>query len=116
MSPKFSANFARASRVWDAMPLTDLLTVIIIIISIITIGAILIAGNINPQTASSLLIAFKIACCTGIVLVVVLILKTVGNYRKITYDYTLAFILDEWFEKLESKRSEAAEVCKKIWI
>jgi hypothetical protein len=115
VNSKFSANFARASRVWDAIPLTDLLTVIIIIISIITIGAILISGSGStaPQAHSSLLIAFIIACSTGVILLGVLILKTSGNYRKTTYDYTFAFVLDEWFEKLKPSRLEAVEACKK---
>jgi len=113
VNPKTSAHLAKGRRILTAIPTADLLTVILIIVTVGTIGATLIGGNVTPQTMPYLWAAWKAAIGTGIVLIVLLILKTRVEYKRRKYDYTLAFILDEWFEKLELQRSEAAKVCKK---
>lgn len=96
-----------------AIPIADLLTVILIVVAVVAIGATFIGGNANPQTMPYLWTAWRVAFWTGVVLIVLLILKTRVEYKRRKFDYTLAFIFDEWFEKLKSQRSEAAKVCKR---
>lgn len=99
VNPKFYGHISRFNRGVRSIPVADLLMVILIVATILTVPT-LAGGNF--------LLKFIL-----VVMVIVLIVKTAVEYRHKKYDFELVFIFDEAFEKLIPQRKDAANVCKK---
>jgi ABC-type siderophore export system fused ATPase/permease subunit len=99
VNPKFYGHISRLNRGVRSIPVADLLMVILILATILTVPT-LAGGNF--------LLKFIL-----VVMVIVLIVKTAVEYRHKKYDFELVFIFDEAFEKLVPQRKAAANVCKK---
>jgi hypothetical protein len=92
------------------MPVPEFLTVLGLIVGVVTICATAAAGNTTVETHF-----LKLSFWLGIVilgsLLVLLIPKWINEYRSQTYNPDLIFKFQEYFDKIEPARSEAAKVC-----
>jgi hypothetical protein len=104
--PRSQSLSAKLRRALTSIPTADLLAAILVVV---TIAAILVGGN---EHAPRTWILLKATVLTGIILVALLVAKTRLEYRRRTYDPTVAFEFQRMFDSLEGARCEAAKVCK----
>jgi uncharacterized integral membrane protein len=112
MLPKDHLRLAKLRRALTSIPTADLLAAILVVIAIATIAVTLAEGNMTHENAPLTWVVLKAAIVTGVILITLLILKTLLEYRRRTYDPTLMFEFQKNFDLLEEARSEAADVCK----
>jgi len=114
MSAKNHSRFAKMRRALTSIPTADLLAAILVVATIATIAVTLIGERRAPENAPLIWIVFKSVIVIAVILVVLLVIKTRLEYRRRTYNPSLAFEFDKMFNSLEDARSEAAKVCKSL--
>ncbi|MGA3284730.1 MAG: hypothetical protein ABSD57_09770 [Verrucomicrobiota bacterium] len=104
-------RLSKAGRIAKTMPVPEFLTVLGLIVGTVTICATVATGQATPQVTLILKSSFWLGVFVFISLVVFLIPKWMMEYRCRTYDPNLIFNFQEYFDKIEPARSEAAKVC-----
>jgi hypothetical protein len=112
MNAKCAVKFSCLKRLLSSLPLPELLTILGLIFADLTIVAILATANIPKDVSLILSKCIWIGFGVAIFLVLVLIPKTILEYRRLTFDYELISKYDEKFEGLDPARQKAAKVCK----
>jgi hypothetical protein len=101
-------------RGFTSFPVLELIYALLAITAVATIAAILIGGrNMTPESTQFALSVLHWAVFIGIVLFLLIVVKTWLEYRRRTYDPTLIFQFQKEFDLLEEKciRADGAKVC-----
>ena len=112
MKATFRWLWSNLGRGFTAFPILELIYSLLVVAAVATIAAILIGGrNMTPESTQFALSILHWSVILGVLLFILIVIKTFLEYRRKTYDPTLIFQFQKEFDALEKIRAGAAHVC-----